>query len=360
MKRIRDIISRNKLYAVLATFIILINLAVFVGRQAEKAEKQQEAAGEQVPQEKVEEEKTLYDEEDVEARRDKIEELAKKDPKLYFFLGILNLFILFVIFVGILFDGYFIGRWLRKKPLNIATNKPEPPRWTIADIVRVTLIFLSCGYVFVILQAFFAKAVPILDNENFRMILDTAMVNIVGISVILYFIVKKYNQDISALGLTTKGLTKNIFYAIVAYIALVPVLLAIMALTFFVVKFIQYKPPVQPIVEVFLKEEEPTVLWASAIFAAVFGPIAEEIFFRGFVYSTIKKSFGIFWAMIVTSAVFSLLHTHIVGFVPIMILGLLLAYLYEKTGSLVSCMSVHIAHNLAMVVLVFLARGIGA
>jgi membrane protease YdiL (CAAX protease family) len=48
-----------------------------------------------------------------------------------------------------------------------------------------------------------------------------------------------------------------------------------------------------------------------------------------------------------------------VGFLPIMALGLLLTYLYEKTGSLVSSMAVHIMHNVAMVILVFLARNIG-
>jgi membrane protease YdiL (CAAX protease family) len=191
------------------------------------------------------------------------------------------------------------------------------------------------------------------------MIFDTALMNMVGISVILYFVIKKYRQNISSIGLTTKGLLKNVYYAIIGYISLIPVLLAIMLITFLVIKWLSYKPPVQPIVQVFLEEKEPAILWISTLFAAIFGPIAEEIFFRGFMYSAVKKTFGIFWAMIVTSAIFSILHTHIVGFFPIMALGLLLAYLYEKTGSLVSCMSVHIAHNIGMVILVFLARGIG-
>ncbi|MFQ5952863.1 MAG: type II CAAX prenyl endopeptidase Rce1 family protein [Candidatus Omnitrophota bacterium] len=359
MINFREIIRQNKLYTVLAAFIILLNLAIFVARVSEKEEAEKPAA-EQVTEEEVPKEKRLhFDEEEYKARQEKIEEMAKKDPKMYLFLGLLNLFIIFVILIGILLDGYFIGRWLRKKPLEITTNRPADPLWTIADVVRVILIFLSCGYLFVILQAIISKWVPLLQNENFRMVFDTAMMNVVGISVILYFIVKKYNQNISAIGLTMKRFFSNVFYAMVGYVSLVPVLLVVMLLTFVVTKWLAYKPPVQPIVQVFMEEEKASILWISSIFAAVFGPIAEEIFFRGFMYSAIKKAFGIFWAMIITSSIFSLLHTHIVGFLPIMLLGLLLAYLYEKTGSLVSSMAVHIAHNVGMVVLVFLARGIG-
>jgi membrane protease YdiL (CAAX protease family) len=42
-----------------------------------------------------------------------------------------------------------------------------------------------------------------------------------------------------------------------------------------------------------------------------------------------------------------------------MILGLLLTYLYERTGTLVSSITVHIIHNLSMVFLVFLVKQAG-
>ncbi|MGB3081605.1 MAG: type II CAAX endopeptidase family protein [Candidatus Omnitrophota bacterium] len=358
MGKIYDIIRRNKFYTVLTVFIILINLAIYVGKVSEKAETPETA--EQVAEAPVEEERALFpDEEEAKERHEKIDSLAKENPKLYIFLALFNLFILFLIFVGLLLDGYFIGRWLRKRPIEITGSPLEKPRWNMADVVRVTLIFVSFGYIFVILQAFVEKQIPLMHNENFRMIFDTAVMNVVGISVIIYFIVKKYNQQISALGLTMKGFLRNVFYAIIGYISLIPVLLVIMMVTFVVVKWLQYKPPLQPIVEVFLEEKQTSVLLISTLFAAIFGPIAEEIFFRGFMYGAIKKTFGIFWAMIITAAIFSFLHTHIVGFLPIMALGLLLAYLYEKTGSLVSCMAVHIVHNIGMVILVFMARGIG-
>ncbi len=356
--KIRELIVNNKLYFWLVVFILVINLLVFVDRKVQEAGEKKEAAV-RVEEEPAQEKPAMFGEEDAEARQEKLEKLAKENPVLYMFLALLNLTIIFMLLVGIGLDVYFLVRFVKKRPVDIRIRQQEDPKWGIGDVVRVTLLFLAFGYVFVIVQSFFAGLFPILRNENFRMIFNTAMMNVVGISVIVYFITRKHGQDIEAIGITGKRVLGGIFYAVIGYLALVPVLILIMVGTFLVTKWLAYKPPVQPIVQVFMEEKETAILWLSTLFAAVFGPIAEEIFFRGFMYKAIKKSIGIFWAMVITSAIFSFLHTHIVGFLPIMVLGMLLAYLYEKTGSLVPSMTVHIIHNVGMVILVFLIRNIG-
>jgi membrane protease YdiL (CAAX protease family) len=122
----------------------------------------------------------------------------------------------------------------------------------------------------------------------------------------------------------------------------------------------KYTPPRQPVVELFLKETDTTFLLYTSVFAAVFGPVIEELFFRGFMYNAFKKRIGVFAAMLVTASAFAALHAHAVGFLPIMILGMLLAYLYEKTGTLVSSITVHAMHNISMVFMVFLVKQLGA
>ena len=95
-----------------------------------------------------------------------------------------------------------------------------------------------------------------------------------------------------------------------------------------------------------------------AIFVLLLGPIIEEVFFRGFMYSAIRKRTGIMAAAFLSGAIFSLLHTNIVGFFPIMTLGILLAYLYETTGSLVASIAVHMVHNSIILTLVFFIKGL--
>ncbi len=132
-----------------------------------------------------------------------------------------------------------------------------------------------------------------------------------------------------------------------------------MFITAIVIKTLRYTPPIQPIVQVFFEENKTGVLLSVALFAALFGPVAEEIFFRGFMYPAIKKKAGKFCALMISSAIFAGLHMHIVGFAPIMVLGLLLAYIYEKTGSLTSAITVHVLHNMAMLALIFMVKAVG-
>ena len=90
-----------------------------------------------------------------------------------------------------------------------------------------------------------------------------------------------------------KGALKSIGYAVVGYAFIVPILIGVMLITFFIAKSVGYEPLIQPIVQVFMEEKTTSVLWVSILFAAIFGPIAEEIFFRGFMYTAVKKKFGI-------------------------------------------------------------------
>ena len=67
---------------------------------------------------------------------------------------------------------------------------------------------------------------------------------------------------------------------------------------------------------------------------AVLTPVVEEIFFRGFVFAGLARRLGVGWAAVASSVVFSLFHLDMGVFIPIFVTGLLLAWLYHRTGSL--------------------------
>lgn len=361
MGRAPGIIQRNKIYVVLTVFILSINVLVFAGWLGQRSviERDDRPAAEEVSPAPGRESRKIFDEQEIAERQKKIEKLAGENPGLYFLVAAVNLSLLFVIFLGFLIDICLAVRFFKKKPIDIRLAKPEKPRWGLADIVRVIIIFLSAGYAFVFARSYMVHSFAVFSNPNFLMVFDTAVMNIVGIAVVFYFVLRKYGQKMSAMGLAGVDMVRGIFFGAAGYIALIPVLVAVMAVTFFVVRSIGYEPPVQPIVEVFMEEKETSVLWMSALFAAVFGPIAEEIFFRGFMYPAVREKWGKAVGIIGTSVIFSFLHAHVAGFMPIIALGILLAYLYEKTGSLMVPMAVHMIHNLGMVMLVFIMRGIG-
>ena len=96
-----------------------------------------------------------------------------------------------------------------------------------------------------------------------------------------------------------------------------------------------------------------------SIFLATFlGPVFEEIFFRGFCYPILKKQFGIKTAMVLTAVFFALIHENTFSFWPIFLLGLALVYLFEKRGSLLAPMALHIVHNSLFIAYFFFAKNL--
>jgi len=83
-----------------------------------------------------------------------------------------------------------------------------------------------------------------------------------------------------------------------------------------------------------------------AVLAVVVAPVAEEVLFRGFLFSGIGKRYGYAWGAIGSALLFSLAHLMQPGaFLPIFLLGLLFAWLYMRTGSIWACIFAHSAYN---------------
>lgn len=80
--------------------------------------------------------------------------------------------------------------------------------------------------------------------------------------------------------------------------------------------------------------------------AVVAAPIGEELFFRGFVFNLLRHRWSTKGALWISSAFFAALHGSITNFVPLLVIGLLLAYLYLRTGSLWSSVLMHGTFNL--------------
>ncbi len=90
------------------------------------------------------------------------------------------------------------------------------------------------------------------------------------------------------------------------------------------------------------------------VFAAVIiAPLVEEIFFRGFLFAGLKKRFAWTKAMLISSGLFALLHLRLLAVPPIFILGLIFAYLYQKSGSIWPGVLIHALVNALAVIWVF-------
>ena len=82
-----------------------------------------------------------------------------------------------------------------------------------------------------------------------------------------------------------------------------------------------------------------------AILAIVVAPIAEETFFRGFVFPGIGRKYGLWWGAIASAALFAMMHGSLGALFPTLAIGLVLAWVYVRTRSIWACIACHAAYN---------------
>lgn len=85
---------------------------------------------------------------------------------------------------------------------------------------------------------------------------------------------------------------------------------------------------------------------AFVLTVAVVAPIGEELFFRGFVFNLLRNRLNMTSAVWLSAGLFALLHVSVKNFLPILLIGALLAWLYARTGSLWSSVVMHGTFNL--------------
>jgi membrane protease YdiL (CAAX protease family) len=113
------------------------------------------------------------------------------------------------------------------------------------------------------------------------------------------------------------------------------------AITIRILELMGLRPDVG-VAEAAINLVDPAVV---AIALVVVAPVAEEIFFRGIVYNAWLREFGVWRAVVGSAALFALIHGSIFVIPAFFALGIALALLYRRTGSLPASMALHGTFN---------------
>ena len=88
----------------------------------------------------------------------------------------------------------------------------------------------------------------------------------------------------------------------------------------------------------------------TVLLTLVVAPAAEEMLLRGLVYPWLRRRAGIIAATLITSVMFAVMHGNAIQFVSVLPVAVLLALVYEQTRRVWPCVLIHLAFNLAAVV----------
>lgn len=85
----------------------------------------------------------------------------------------------------------------------------------------------------------------------------------------------------------------------------------------------------------------------SALSTVIFAPIAEEVIFRGLVYTRLRRAMPAALACVLSSLLFGVLHGQLLWIAYAFVMGVVLTIVFERTGTLWANIIVHITFNLA-------------
>ena len=95
----------------------------------------------------------------------------------------------------------------------------------------------------------------------------------------------------------------------------------------------------------------PVVVGVTLLGSVVFAPVFEELVFRGLLYGTLRTRLAWPLAAAASGLVFALAHGYgVIGFLSVFLSGVLWAWVYERTGSLLPSILAHVANNAAVAI----------
>ena len=108
----------------------------------------------------------------------------------------------------------------------------------------------------------------------------------------------------------------------------------------------------QPLIAVFASTRSPLVLAGMFLVACVLGPLFEELVFRAGLYRYCRQKLGRSWALVISGSLFGALHGNWAGFLPLAVLGVIFALVYEATGDIRVPVVAHSLFNLNAILMV--------
>lgn len=92
-------------------------------------------------------------------------------------------------------------------------------------------------------------------------------------------------------------------------------------------------------------------LWSSFLVVAIFAPIFEEWMCRGMVLRGLLTKMKPVWAIVISALFFAVIHANPWQALNAFLIGLVMGYVYYKTGSLILTMVIHFVNNGTAVIL---------
>ncbi|GEA13853.1 MAG: protease family protein [Moorella sp. (in: firmicutes)] len=225
------------------------------------------------------------------------------------------------------------------------TGETEKIPWNLRQCLLVLLGMLAAGYGTALMVRFFASWLPL----AYRYLLVGLAQGAAVLGGLHYFVRKKNGLGLEAVGLKAASLVRAIASGLGGGLVLFLLVVIVGSLLQF---FLPDQAP-QPFTELVINARQPRDLAIPLFLGAFLAPVTEELYFRGFLFPALKARYGFGRGLLGSGLIFALLHLDLVRFLPLALGGMGLAYLYERTGNILTPIVAHATWNTIMILLLY-------
>lgn len=198
---------------------------------------------------------------------------------------------------------------------------------------------------------FYDYALKIIGNSLYAGVLMGFIMAVIFTTVVYLFCIKRYKLSWRDIGIR-KLSWKDFLWTFGAVIFLIVVSIAVlMIMEKMGISFENSKT------ETVQNDKSIYSFCIAVIGAAVISPIYEEILYRGVFYTFFRDKYGIWGGVLISSIIFTVVHIPTYNTLPVNFFsGVVFAWLYEKTNSILSAMIAHALFNFIAVLLTFMSN----
>lgn len=242
--------------------------------------------------------------------------------------------------------------------LGVIFSEPPQASWGIWDAIKI-FAWLGVGaQLLIAAEAAILRVMHLAVGRHLVTTLNTLWLDGLAVLLVGWFIRRGRHAGWRGLGWVGGHLPAQLATGLRGYLLWLPLFVVAALVMLRLVQWWGWEPRPQAVVAMLLEESRPRLLWGLMILIAVIGPVAEELVFRGVAYPALRRRLGVGWGLAVSAALFSAAHADPIAFGPIFVLGCVLGWLYEQTGSLIPSMAVHVLHNGVMLLVAITMRDV--
>lgn len=173
------------------------------------------------------------------------------------------------------------------------------------------------------------------------------------IIVFIFISARRYFEGgLSGFGLSLKGIFKDIASAAAMFVAVWPLVLAAIYLIIIIGRLIEgpdFQMQQNEGLAVILENKQWSLRLLMIFFATILTPIFEELIFRGLLQTYLRDlDYSPWQSIFIASIIFSILHP-LMHLPALLILSVCMGYAYERSGSLLRPIFIHLFFNAAII-----------